>query len=144
AGRGGRDGSGLAEQASVDALYGWAGRDTEPIVKQDAQAGVDAQCLCDVPTLRERLHQDQVAGLAEWGQLDQLACTIRGLRQRRPPEPEPCLCEALEPAQPNVVEASPPFVQPGLVVAMEQRPAGDVVGDSGRAPRFRPFADSDM
>ena len=103
----------LAEQASVDALYGRAGRDPELVAEQEAQAVVDAQRLCDVPALRERLHQDQVAGLAERGQLDQLARTIRGLRQRRSAESEPGRCEALEPAQPNVVEASPPFVQPG-------------------------------
>jgi len=94
----------------VDALYGWAGRDPELVAEQEAQAVVDAQGLCDVPALRERLHQDQVAGLAERGQLDQLARTIRGLGQRRPAEAEPRRCEALEPAQADVVEASPPVV----------------------------------
>ena len=97
-----------------------------------------------VAALLERLHQDPVAALAVRRQLDQPAPAILGLRQRRSAEAEPRRGKALESAQANVVEAMPPLVQPQAVVTLEQRTAGHVIGDAGRAPCLRPLAVGDV
>jgi hypothetical protein len=60
-----------------------------------------------------------MAGLAIGSQLDESAPALFGLGQRRSAEAEPRGCEAHEPAQPNVVEASAPLVQPRAVVILE-------------------------
>src|SRR5687768_6755242 len=108
-----------AEQAPVDGLHVRAGRDPELVAEQDAQALVDAQRLGDIAASLERLHQDPVAGLAVRSQLDEPAPALFGLRQRRPAEAEPRRGETFQPAHANVLEASPPLIEPWAVVTLE-------------------------
>jgi hypothetical protein len=60
-----------------------------------------------------------MAGLAIGSELDESAPALFGLGQRRSAKAEPRGCEALEPAQPNIVEVSAPLVQLGAVVILE-------------------------
>src|SRR5215210_3285424 len=131
------------EQAPVDALHGRAGRNPELVAEQDAQAVVDEQRLRVVAAPLERLHEDPVAGLAVRRQLDETAPAFLRLRQRRSAEAEPRRCEALESVDRNIVEATPPLVQPRAVVTLEQGTAGHVIRDAGRAPRLGPLAVGD-
>lgn len=129
----------MSSPPAVDALDRRTGLDPEFVAKQDAQAVVDEQRLRDVAAPLECLHQDPVAGLAVWSEFDEPATALLGLRERRPTELEPRHREALEPAQANVIEASPPLVKPDVVVTLEQRAAGDVIGHAGRPPSLWPF-----
>jgi hypothetical protein len=62
------------------------------------------------------------------------------LGQCRPAEAEAGSDEALQAAKPDVLQASPPLVDPGRFQTAQERPGGDVVGDSGRTPRLRPLS----
>jgi hypothetical protein len=60
------------------------------------------------------------------------------LGQRRAAETEAGRGQALEPAEPDLLQPVPPCADPGGLMSGEERPGGDVVGDSGRAPGGRP------
>src|SRR5207245_3674545 len=66
------------------------------------------------------------------------------LRKSGTAQPKPRRCEALEPAHPNIAQASSPLVKPGAVVTLEQGAAGHVIGDASRAPSLRPLALRDV
>ena len=85
----------------MDALHGRAGGDAELVAQQHAQAVVGEQRLGDISAPLERLHQDSVAGLTVRSKLDQLTCSIFGLRQRAASKAKPRFREALEPPQLN-------------------------------------------
>ena len=131
----------VAEQASVDALDGWAGRDPELVAEQEAQAVVDAQRLCDVPTLRECLHQDQVAGLAERGQLDQAdARNPRPAAESGPPSPSLASAKHSSPRDRTSSRRRRHSFNQGRSWPWSRGLLRDVVGEPGGAPRFRPLA----
>ena len=63
---------------------------------------------------------------------------LLGLRQRRAAETEAGRGQALQPAEPDLLQPAPPLVDPGGLMPGEERPGGDVVGDTGRTPGGRP------
>jgi hypothetical protein len=128
----------------VNTLHGRAGHDSKVVPEQDAEAIVGEQRLRYVAAALESLHQDPVTGLAVRGEFDEPAGAILSLWQCRSAEAEPRSGEALEPPLANVVEASPPLVQPRPLLTLEQGPIGHVIGDAGRAPRLRPLAARDV
>ena len=83
----------------MDALHGRARGNAELVAQQHAQAVVGEERLGDISASLERLHQDSVPGLTVRSKLDQLACAIFGLRQRRAAKAKPRFGEALEPPQ---------------------------------------------
>jgi hypothetical protein len=108
--------------------------DAELISEQHPEAFIGAQSLRDVALPLECLHENAMAGLTVWSELYELASAALGLRQGRPTQFEPRRRQALEPAQPDILEASSPLVEPGNIVTLQQRTTGDVVRDAGRTP----------
>jgi hypothetical protein len=79
-----------------------------------------------------------MGGLAVGRELGQHPGALLGLRQRGAAEAESGGGEALQPAEPDLLEAAPPLVDPGRLQPGQERPGGDVVGDACRTPRLRP------
>ena len=129
----------------MDVLRRAAGGDPELCSEQDAQAVVDTKRFCDVPSSLERLHQNQMAALAKGSELDQMSRTVDRLRQLRPAMPRLAVARTLQAAQPNVLQASAPILQPGRVVARQQRSACDIVArlPGPHASNHSPFATRD-
>jgi hypothetical protein len=87
---------------------------------------------------RSSLHEEAVPGLAIGRELGQHPGPFLGLAQRRAAKAEAGGGEALQPAQPDLLEPAPPQVDPGRLQPAEERSGGDVVGDAGRPPGLGP------